>query len=118
MSGGLTEIQSHETPFPVVTALAASHRGRLARATSRIVARYPEEAGLRRTPHVLRHAFCTHLADADADADAGTISEPAGHADIRTTTIYAAASQAHLEHAIADRARRRDGVWSAAADWP
>jgi integrase/recombinase XerC len=53
----------------------------------RIVARYAQAAGLpedRRTPHVLRHTFCTHLADSGADV--GVIRELAGHADIRTTT--------------------------------
>jgi hypothetical protein len=50
----------------------------------------------RRSPHVLRHTFCTNLADAGADA--GTIREFAGHADIHTTTIYTA---------VATRAGRR-----------
>jgi len=75
------------------------------RDVARIVARHAA-AGLpedRRTPHVLRHTFCTHLADAGADV--GTIRELAGHADIRTTTIYTAVSDARLEQAIADRTR-------------
>jgi integrase/recombinase XerD len=83
---------------------------------ARIVGRYAA-AGLpedRRSPHVLRHTFCTHLADAGADV--GTIRELAGHADIRTTTIYTAVSPDRLEHAIVERARQRNGLRSATAE--
>ncbi|MBV9803332.1 MAG: tyrosine-type recombinase/integrase [Solirubrobacterales bacterium] len=81
---------------------------------ARIVARHAQAAGLppdRRSPHVLRHTFCTHLADAGADV--GTIRELAGHADIRTTTIYTAVNDARLQQAIADRHRR--GIHAAAS---
>jgi site-specific recombinase XerD len=85
------------------------------RDVARTVARYAEAAGLpenRRTPHVLRHTFCTHLADAGADV--GTIRELADHADIRTTTIYTAVSDARLEQAIAERTRQRNRLRRAA----
>jgi integrase/recombinase XerC len=78
------------------------------RDVARIVARYAQAAGLpedRRTPHVLRHTFCTHLADSGADV--GVIRELAGHADIRTTTIYTAVNDERLEDAIAGRRRDR-----------
>ena len=96
--------------------LSLPHTGRSPRALAtrdiaRIVARYAETAGLpedRRTPHVLRHTFCTHLADTGADV--GTIRELAGHADIRTTTIYTAVNDARLESAIAERTRERQSV--------
>ena len=68
----------------------------------------------RRTPHVLRHTLCTPLADAGADADVGTIRELAGHADIRTTTIYTAVSDGRLEQAIAERTRQRNRLRRAA----
>ena len=83
---------------------------------ARIVARYAEAAGLpedRRTPHVLRHTFCTHLADTGADT--AVICELAGHADIRTTTIYTDVNPARLEQAIAERSRQRRGARRAAA---
>jgi site-specific recombinase XerD len=83
---------------------------------ARIVSRYAA-AGLpedRRSPHVLRQTFCTHLADADTDT--AVIRELAGHADIRTTTIYTAVSDARLEHAIAERTRQRNGLRSAMAE--
>jgi hypothetical protein len=78
------------------------------RDVARIVARYGRAAGVpedRRTPHVLRHTFCTHLADSGADV--GVIRELAGHADIRTTTIYTAVNDERLEDAIAERRRVR-----------
>jgi site-specific recombinase XerD len=58
------------------------------RDVTRIVNRYAELADLpedRRPPYVLRHTFCTHLAEADEPIE--VIRELAGHADIRTTTI-------------------------------
>jgi site-specific recombinase XerD len=38
------------------------------------------------------------------------IRELAGHADIRTTTIYSAVNDARLEHAIEERIRQRRGA--------
>jgi site-specific recombinase XerD len=85
------------------------------RDVARIVNRHAHTAGLpedRRSPHILRHTFCTHLADAGADV--GTIRELAGHADIRTTTIYTAIDEHRLEQAIIERARQRKGSRRAA----
>jgi site-specific recombinase XerD len=82
---------------------------------ARIVERYATAAGLpedRRSPHVLRHTFCTHLADSGADT--AVIRELAGHADIRTTTIYTAVSDARLEPAIEARSLQRRGARRAA----
>lgn len=81
------------------------------RDVARIVARHAEAAALpqdRRTPHVLRHTFCTHLADTGADV--GNIRELAGDADIRTTTIYPAVNDDRLESAITERTRQRHSV--------
>ena len=86
------------------------------RDVARIVARQALAADLpedRRSPHVLRHTFCTQLADAGADS--AVIRELAGHADIRTTTVYTAVSTARLEEAIAQRDGRRRGAARAAA---
>jgi integrase/recombinase XerD len=83
---------------------------------ARIVARHAAAADLpedRRSPHVLRHTFCTHLADTGADV--GTIRELAGHADIRTTTIYTAVNAGRLEQAVGERAQQRRGARRAAA---
>jgi site-specific recombinase XerD len=83
---------------------------------ARIVARHAQAADLpedRRSPHVPRHTLCTHLADAGADT--AVIRELAGHADIRTTTIYTAVNPGRLENAVAERAQRRRGARRAAA---
>jgi hypothetical protein len=52
---------------------------------------------------VLRHTFCTHTANARVAID--VIRELAGHADIRTTTIYIAVYDERLENALAQRTR-------------
>jgi integrase/recombinase XerD len=86
------------------------------REIGRIVERYATAAGLpedRRTPHVLRHTFCTHLAAAGASVE--EIRELAGHADIRTTTIYTAVDGDRLAQAVASADRRRRGLGRLAA---
>lgn len=83
---------------------------------TRIVTRYATAAGLpedRRSPHVLRHTFCTHLANAGVAID--VIRELAGHADIRTTTIYTDVDDDRLEEAIDTATRQRAGIARRAA---
>jgi integrase/recombinase XerD len=96
----------------------ASHQlqPRFAPLVGDVVVRHAEAADLpedRRSPHVLRHTFCTHLADAGADT--AVIRELAGHADIRTTTIYTAVNPSRLENAVAERAQQSRGARRAAA---
>jgi site-specific recombinase XerD len=43
------------------------------------------------------------------------IRELAGHADIRTTTIYTAVNPSRLENAVAERAQQSRGARRAAA---
>ena len=47
---------------------------------------------------------------AEADAKVEVIRELAGHADIRTTSIYTDVSEERLELAIADSSRQRRGA--------
>lgn len=88
------------------------HPERIAlRTLSAMVANYAERAELPSTiaPHVLRHTFATRAAESNAPID--VIQHLLGHADIRTTQIYARRREDAADQVIDELDRQRTAAF-------
>jgi site-specific recombinase XerD len=106
----LTEVRPQFLHAPRESALFLSRVGtRLSTASiGLLVKRYGEDAGVRVSPHGLRHACATHLIRRGADIR--HVQKLLGHRDIQTTAIYTGVALKDLQELL-ERAHPQERSW-------